>query len=97
MSENQYPYQPGVIFYDVILGLIRARGMSFEGWCAENSITPSAMRNAVFGQSGGARGQELRSRIIESAGSDLVRQAYTQRIKHHAETFDGTVFKQGAA
>lgn len=84
MSEKQFPYQPGVIFYDVILGLLRAKGHSFEKWCAENEISPSAARNAVFGQSGGVRGKDIRERLVVSAGADLVERAYSERVKQHA-------------
>lgn len=85
MSENHFPFQPGVILYDVILGSLRVRGLTFDRWCAENKVAPSSARNALFGQSKGKPGRELVDRIIDSAGRDAVQQAYCERVKQHSE------------
>lgn len=85
MSDKQFPFQPGVILYDVILGLLRARGITFDKWCAVNNVAPSSARNALFGQSKGKPGRELIERIINSAGREAVRQTYAERVKEHSE------------
>ena len=43
------------------------RGLSFEAWCAENSVVPSAARNATFGQSKGPKGRALLARMIQAS------------------------------
>lgn len=84
MNEKPFPYQPGVILYDVIIGLLRARGTTFAAWCKELQIGESSARNALYGQSSGSRGQELRHNVIERAGRNLVEQAYSERVYQHA-------------
>lgn len=97
MSRNPSSYQPGAILYDVVLGLLRAKGTNFDRWCETNGTTPSSARNAVYGQSSGARGQDLRERLIKAAGEDLVRQAYAERIRRHADEFIKHNQTKGAA
>ncbi|KAE9624759.1 MULTISPECIES: hypothetical protein [Parasedimentitalea] len=84
MTDKPFPYQPGVILYDIIIGLLRARGTTFAAWCKELQIGESSARNALYGQSSGSRGQELRDNVIERAGRDLVERAYFERVNQHA-------------
>lgn len=86
MSEKPFPYQPGVILYDVITGLLRARGTTFSEWCKDLDLKESSARNALYGQSGGKRGQKLLENVIERAGRNLVEQAYADRISNHADS-----------
>jgi len=86
MIEKPFPYQPGVILYDVIIGLLRARGTSFSAWCKELEIKESSARNALYGQSGGRRGKELRENVIGRAGRDLVERAYCERVNQHSSS-----------
>lgn len=97
MTDNPFPYQPGVILYDVITGLLRARGTTFASWCKELGIGESSARNALYGQSGGSRGQELRENVIERAGRDLVERAYSERVNHHAVTVAAAMQTRGAS
>jgi lambda repressor-like predicted transcriptional regulator len=85
MGEKPFPYQPGVILYDVIIGLLRVRGVSFADWCDENGIHQSSARNAIFGQSGGPRGQQLLEDVIKRAGQEMVARAYADRVHRHAD------------
>ncbi|WIY24999.1 hypothetical protein [Parasedimentitalea psychrophila] len=86
MIEKPFPYQPGVILYDVIIGLLRTRETTFSAWCKELQIGESSARNALYGQSSGRRGQELRENVIERAGRDLVERAYSERVNQHASS-----------
>ena len=85
MAEKQFPFQPGVILYDVILGLLRARGVTFDKWCAANKVAPSSARNALYGQSRRAAGRKLLDRMIDAACRDGVVQTYTERVRQHAD------------
>lgn len=89
---QDFPYQPGAILHEAIVGAFRASGGGFENWCADNGITPSAARSATFGQSRGRRGREILSRLIEAAGPEIVRTAYLTRLKAHTADL-----KNGAA
>lgn len=84
MSRIPPEFQPGAILHEVIVGAFRARGMTFEGWCKENGLTPSNGRNATFGQARGEFGRANLERIIDAAGRDFVRDAYARRIAEHA-------------
>ena len=92
MARNDPEPQPGAILHEVIVGAFRARGLTFEGWCIANGITPANGRNATFGQSRGAIGRENLRRIIDAAGRDFVRQYYRERLLEHA-----AALKKGAA
>ncbi|MFN3973449.1 MAG: hypothetical protein ACK4L4_19195 [Gemmobacter sp.] len=83
MAQKNPEFQPGAILHEVIVGAFRARGLTFEGWCAENGMTPTNGRNATFGQSRGEVGQRNLERIIEAAGIDFVRDAYRRRVAEH--------------
>lgn len=78
-------FQPGTILHEVIDGAFRSAGSSFGDWCRENDIHPSTARNATHGQSGGDRGDELRERIIDAAGRDIVEAAYRKRMIMEAD------------
>lgn len=89
MAFQNKMFQPGAVLHEVIVGAFRSAGSSFEAWCAENNVHPSTARNATFGQSGGDKGRELRARIIEAAGRDVVAVAYAKRISTEAERLKG--------
>jgi len=92
MSRNQPEFQPGALLHEVIVGAFRARGLTFEGWCKENGLTPMNGRNATFGQSRGEIGRANLDRIIDAAGRDFVRDAYRRRLVDHLQDV-----KRGAA
>ncbi|PQV56366.1 hypothetical protein LX70_02632 [Defluviimonas denitrificans] len=69
------------------MGAFRARGLTFEGWCKENGLTPMNGRNATFGQSRGDVGRANLERIIEAAGREFIRDAYARRLAEHAAQF----------
>lgn len=85
MAELSYPYQPGAILHDAIMGAFRTHGSSFEAWLNENGVKPVIARNATFGLTQGPKGTELLSRLIEGAGADLVRAGYMSRLYRHLE------------
>lgn len=85
MAQNIPEFQPGSILHEVIVGAFRAHGMTFEGWCKENGLTPMNGRNATFGQSRGPTGRKNLERIIEGAGREFVRDAYRRRVAEHAQ------------
>ena len=64
MAENDFPFQPGVMLHEAIVGAFRASGASFEVWCVENGVTPSNARNATYGVAKGPKGQKMLSRLI---------------------------------
>ncbi len=92
MSAQAPPYQPGAILHDAVVGAFKARGGSFESWCADNGIAPSVARNATYGQSKGPKGRALLARLIEAAGREVVETAYLTRLKSHVVDL-----KKGAA
>ena len=92
MAAQALPYQPGAILHDAIVGAFKAGGLSFEAWCAENSVVPSAARNATYGQSKGPKGRALLARMIQAAGPEVVEAAYLARLRAHVSDL-----KSGAA
>lgn len=87
MTPRTEEFQPGAILHEVIVGAFRARGLTFEGWCQKNGITPANGRSATFGQSRGAIGRKNLDRIIEAAGRDFVGDAYRRRLAEHFTNF----------
>lgn len=85
MKQKPQEFQPGAILHEVIVGAFRARGMTFEGWCQANGMTPTTGRQATFGQSRGEVGRRNLKRIIDAAGRDFVRDAYQRRVAEHLE------------
>lgn len=92
MEAQALPYQPGAILHAAVVGAFKTRGLSFEAWCADQGVPPSAARNATYGQSKGPKGRALLARMIEAAGADVVQTAYLARLKSHV-----TDLKKGAA
>lgn len=80
MPMKEKMFQPGAILHEVIVGVFRSAGTSFEAWCKTNQVHPSTARTATYGQSGGNQGRALLDRIIDAAGRDLVRSAYSKRM-----------------
>lgn len=83
MPQEPCNFQPGAILHEVIVGAFRARGLTFEGWCNDNGLTPMNGRNATFGQSRGAIGRRNLEKIINAAGREFVMDAYRRRIAEH--------------
>ena len=92
MTRTPPEFQPGAMLHEVIVGAFRARGLTLEGWCKENGLTPMNARNATFGQSRGEIGRRNLDLIIEAAGRDFVRDAYQRRLADHL-----AALKRGAA
>lgn len=89
MAAKNKMFQPGAILHEVIDGAFRSAGTTFETWCKANGVHPSTARNATYGQSAGDRGRELRRKIIEAAGRDVVELAYRKRMIMEAEKLQG--------
>lgn len=89
MAAKNKMFQPGAILHEAIDGAFRSAGSSFETWCKANGVHPSTARNATYGQSSGDLGRELRHRIIEAAGRDVVEMAYRKRMIMEAEKLQG--------
>ena len=87
MTPRTEEFQPGAILHGVIVGAFRARGLTFEGWCKENGITPTNARSATFGQSRGVVGREVLNRVIDAAGREFVAEAYRRRLAEHYQSF----------
>lgn len=85
MPDQPFPYQPGAMLHEAIVGAFRARGANFEVWITEHGITPASARAATFGQSRGPTGSNLLARLIEAAGPDVVRAAYYRRMREHMD------------
>lgn len=85
MAEKSFPFQPGVMLHEAIVGAFRATGGSFEVWCAENGVAPSIARNATFGVAKGPKGRALLAKLIAAAGPEVVRAGYLARFRTHAE------------
>ena len=83
MSRKSVEFQPGALLHEVIVGAFRARGLTFEGWCKDNGLTPTNARSATFGQSRGETGRAMLTKIIDAAGRDFVRDAYHRRLVEH--------------
>lgn len=83
LSDNMF--QPGVILHEVIAGVLKAKGTSFDAWCQNNEINRSSARQATYGQSGGDRGKAILSRLINDAGRDVVALSYRARIEAEAK------------
>ena len=89
MTDNDIPYQPGVMLHEAIVGAFRASGGSFEVWCVEHGVTPSNARNATYGVMKGPKGRELLARLIAAAGPEVVRAGYMARLKKHVSDVKG--------
>lgn len=85
MSEKSFPFQPGVLLHDAVMGAFRAQGLSFENWLVEQGIPPATARGATFGQSKGPKGKALLARILEKANPEIVRTLYVERLGKHVE------------
>lgn len=94
MQENLTPYQPGAMLHDAIMGAFRAKGCTFQQWCTDNGTSPSAARNATYGQMRGPKGKAMRARLIDAAGPDTVRVLYNARLADHVQ---GMAAQAGAA
>ncbi|WP_413874127.1 hypothetical protein [Albidovulum sp.] len=83
MSEVMFPFQPGAMLHDAIMGAFRAQGGSFERWLDEQGIPPATARGATYGQSKGPKGRETLGRILGAAGPNVVRTLYIDRLNRH--------------
>ncbi len=88
MTPKSISFQPGTILHEVIAGVFRASGTTFEAWCRENDVHPSTARNATYGQSAGNRGGAMLERIIDAAGHELVSAAYRKRMLDEARRLE---------
>lgn len=83
MTEITFPFQPGAMLHDAIVGAFRASGGSFEVWVVENGIRATAARNATLGMAKGPKGRALLARLIAAAGPEVVKAGYLARLNGH--------------
>lgn len=69
---NTAVFQPGLIFYEVILGCFKASGLSFHQWCKDNEVNHAAACAALKGASTGEKGAALITKMVDAAGSPVV-------------------------
>lgn len=91
MAEDLFPYQPGAMLHDAIMGAFKAQGGSFEAWLIEQEIAPGTARSATYGQSKGPKGKEMLARILAAAGPDVVRTLYLDRLGRHVADVNSRV------
>lgn len=92
MTDRTFPFQPGVMLREAIVGAFRASGGSFEVWCSERGINPTSARRATYGINKGPKGRKMLADLIAAAGPDVVRVGYIARFRRYAE-----VLRHGAA
>lgn len=83
MAEDDFPFQPGCILHDAIVGAFRANNGSFESYLATRGIPSATARGATYGQSRGPKGSALLHDLIEAAGPTVVRMLYVDRLSRH--------------
>lgn len=91
MAEDHFPFQPGAMLHDAIMGAFKAQGGSFEAWLAEQGIPPATARGATYGQSKGPKGKALLARILDAAGPEVVRTLYLDRLGRHVADVNARV------
>lgn len=91
MAETQFPFQPGVMLHDAIVGAFRASGTSFEVWCTERRINPSNARNTTYGINKGPKGRAMLAQMIADAGPAIVEAGYLARLQRHVATVNEQV------
>lgn len=89
MAVKNKMFQPGRILHEVIVGAFRAQGTSFAEWCRNEGVNVNTASLATYGQSGGARGQDLLNRMIADANPAIVEAAYTKRMLMEAAKLKG--------
>ena len=89
MSQNPYPFQPGAMLHDAIMGALRAKGVSFGGWCRENNLDPGNTKCTTCGVNNGIKSQRKLRQLIEYAGPEAVRFHYEARLKEHYQSYFG--------
>lgn len=83
MADATFPFQPGVMLHDAIVGAFRASGTTFEAWCNQHGINPSNARNTTCGINKGPKGQAMLARMIAAAGPPIVEAGYLARLEQH--------------
>ena len=76
---------PGAILHDAIVGTFKSRGTTLVEWCREAGVSPTAARQAAYGQCQGVRGQQLLNMMMEAAGREVVELSYSTRMLMEAE------------
>lgn len=95
MTQEDFIFQPGAVLHEAVMGGLRANGTNFSIWCRENGVLETVARQATFGQSRGANGQDILARLIDAAGIDFVRTVYERRLLDHAERVRTAQRKRG--
>ena len=90
MARDTEEYQPGRLLYGVLVGALRMRGTTFNGWCKENGIGTPTARAAAYGLSQTDASRKILEDMIEFAGRDFVRDAYRRRMAEHVEAINGS-------
>lgn len=85
MTEQTFPFQPGVMLHEAIVGAFRASGGSFEAWCSDHGVNPTSARQATYGINKGPRGRKMLGELIAAAGPDVVKAGYLARLKAHTQ------------
>lgn len=83
MSRKPPEFQPGLILFDALMGVFRATGRTFDGWCKENRLSPMYVRNAALGASQADGARKALEQAIDAAGRDIVMKVYRERVTEH--------------
>ena len=89
MTSVGNKFQPGLVLYEVVVGVFKSKGTPFETWCRQESIRPNSARNALRGASCGPNGQKLLAQLIDGAGRNIVEVAYRSRMEAHLADITG--------
>lgn len=85
MARDREEYQPGGIFYGVLVGALRMKGTTFAQWCKARGIPHTTARAAAYGLSRSDASQNILEEMIDFAGRETVREAYRRQVAEHAD------------
>ena len=82
MSKNSVVIQPGPIFYEVFVGLLKAQGRGVTQWAQQHQLSNTNLKFMATGASNGTKSKEIRRLMIEEIGEDVFHDFYTRRLRN---------------
>lgn len=81
MTKDRVVIQPGPIFYEVFVGLLKAQGTPVTEFAARHDLTITNMKFMASGASNGPKSRKIRDAMMKEVDNDAFQIMYERRLR----------------
>ncbi|MGD1880811.1 MAG: hypothetical protein ACFB11_00635 [Paracoccaceae bacterium] len=79
MPKNDNHIQPGLVFYELWVGAMKARGANITDWAKARNLAVANLKPMATGATNGEKSRRIRAEMIEEVGMETLMFLHAKR------------------